>query len=162
MTPRGRARRSGAAALAAAMVLSGCAAVPGYSPPTKKSEKKQPPPVVGSFDRRGTYVPTQDERNLKCRTLSGRIHLGILQLRAARLDTASPIKAATQRTLAKPMAGSEPRTSEKDETAHAEARLRALNGLLIDKHCPAYDLDAELRSGATGDPQPVGRGQRAR
>lgn len=151
----------------ASVLLGGCAAaVPGYSPDVKRKrglDGLTAPPKTGSVEGGRRYVPSKHEEGLSCKRLTGMIQVKLLQMRdASDTPTTTPGLGPARKAMAGPMAGSAPRTNISGERTNEIARLRGLNGLLVAKNCPSFDLDAQLREDASGDPMPVAPASRRR
>ena len=146
------------AALGVALLASACAqAMPGYTPPSAKLDRiKSMAPTGGGFDGAGVYALTDQERQLDCKRLTGSITIKILQMRDAGNRTKpSAIASKTQATVQPIFGGTTYGHDLAADLRRDRARLEALNGQLVAKKCPAFDLDAELAPGNTNPPRPV-------
>ncbi|HRK19375.1 MAG TPA: hypothetical protein PK970_10505 [Hyphomicrobiaceae bacterium] len=133
----------------AALAVGGCAAaVPGYSPPSGKSAKASPLAAMtksfesGTVTQRGDYQPSDAEKKLECGKL-----VGSMQIIMRRLDDAGnrPTQSQSSRTaqaLMSPVAASKGPLPLTEEIAREKARLKAYNGLLIEKKCKPLDISA--------------------
>lgn len=133
----------------AALAVGGCAAaVPGYSPPSGKSAKASPleamtkPFESGTVSQRGDYQLSDAEKNLECGKL-----VGSMQIIMRRLDDTAnrPTQSQSSRTIqtivAPVSAGKGPMPIQQ-EVAREKARLKAYNGLLLEKKCKPLDISA--------------------
>jgi hypothetical protein len=141
------------APLLLAASLSACAAaMPGYVPPPSDGAKKSPiasallkPAVTGDVGGDGRYVPSDDERKLDCRKLTGSMQVMMDRLRRSG-DRREPsviaktLQTAGATTFKRSTAGSD----ISSEVTRERSRLVAYNELLAEKKCKTVDIDAEL------------------
>lgn len=151
------------AALGLALLVGACAqAMPGYTPPSAKLDRiNKLTPKGGGFDDTGVYSLTEQESQLGCKQLTGSITIKIIQMRDAGNRVKPSSMAAKAQSTVQPIIGG---TSYGHDLAadlrRDRARLETLNGQLVAKKCPAFDLDAELAPGNTNPPRPVkGKGK---
>lgn len=131
--------------------------------PTKKSSRqKVAPTIVPNFNlpdlsaANNAYKMTDDEAKLDCKKLTGRVAIGIQQLRRALVETKTSALSRTLQTAATPfLAGTTRGINPDGDNARDLSRLRVLNGQLTAKNCQPFDLEAELQPGATNTPRPI-------
>lgn len=136
------------AVVLAAGLLSGCAAaMPGYTPPDDKPSplSRITPFESGSMTQAGVYQPSEAERGLDCRKLTGSMHVIVARLKDAQnrirpSGAASTMQSATTSTIGGSTAG----LDIDAETQRERARLDAYNRLLAEKKCATMDIAAEL------------------
>ena len=130
--------------------------------PLKIDRQKVSPTIVPSFKipdlsaANNAYTLTEEEKTIDCKKLTGRVSVGIMQLRR---ESAAPKTSALSRTMqtaAIPfLAGSTRGINPEGDNARDLSRIRALNGQLTAKNCQPFDVDAELQPGATNTPRPI-------
>ena len=130
--------------------------------PLKIDRQKISPAIVPNFNlpdlsaANNAYKLTEEEKTLDCKKLTGRVSIGIMQLRR---EIAAPKTSALSRTMqtaATPfIAGSTRGINPDGDNARDLSRIRALNGQLATKNCQPFDVDAELQPGATNTPRPI-------
>lgn len=143
-----------------AAVLALGAVVPAHAE-TKPKQKVQPM-VLPNFNQpdvsaaNSGYTLTPEDLKLDCKKLTGKIQLGIVQLRSERGDKPSSELSRTMQKAATPfIAGSNYGISPEGDQARALSKIKAYNGHLAAKNCPTFDLDADLAPGASETPRPV-------
>jgi hypothetical protein len=136
-----------------ALALGACAAAaPGYIPPPLEGKKQSPiasalakPMVSGDVGSDGRYVPSEDEKKLDCRKLTGSIQVMIDRLRVSgQRHEPSLASKAMQSATAGLSKGSMAGNNIGGETARERARLTAYNALLASKNCKTVNIEAEL------------------
>jgi hypothetical protein len=131
-----------------ALALTGCAAAaPGYSPdpPSAAGNKILPTMQSGSVDK-GAYQPSDDEKKLDCRKLTGSMHVMLSRLKdAPNRPRPSGISTAIQGAAAPVFKGSTIGSDFEGELARERLRLDAYNKLLAEKKCKTMDVEAELK-----------------
>ncbi len=102
------------------------------------------------------YTLTPEDLKLDCKKLTGKIQLGILQLRSERGGAKTTDLSRNLQQAATPfVAGSTHGINPEGDQARQYSQLKAYNGQLAAKNCPVYDLDAQLKPGATDTPRPT-------
>jgi hypothetical protein len=132
--------------LAAAMV-AGCA----QSPATDSAQlaNTAPPGTVAP------YTLSAEEQGLDCKSLTGRMHVRILQMRGHAnkghpTGLSQGIKSATKTVWGQASEGPDA------QFVQDRARLEAYNGLLATKKCATFDLEKELHARPSAPaPSPV-------
>jgi hypothetical protein len=142
-----RAAAQRGVALALAMLAGGCAAaLPGHVPEGSRNKafERVKPFESGVVADTGLYVPSATERDLDCKKLNGSMRVMISRLRdGGRTPTPSAASAAAQSAVA--AVRGRPLMLEASVADQRErARLNAYNKLLVEKKCPAIDVEAEL------------------
>ena len=107
------------------------------------------------------YVVTDADRKLDCRRLTGRITVRLMELRAERSDAGGAgsgvgqaIQGATNSAAAVMFGKSSTYLADRPQRLGRDyAQLKAYNGLLAEKACAVFDIDAELGK-PTDAPQP--------
>lgn len=126
--------------LATGLLLSACASsADSFAPPLTTGTPAAP-------SQAGAYTLTEDELDLDCKRLTGRMQVRILQIR----DFASrPQTSATSHTLQQAaisiFGGTTEGTAPAERYARDKAILQAYNRRLAEKGCKTFDLDAELQ-----------------
>lgn len=155
-------------AAAAALLLGACASqgntltTTGSLGPAPASPAHTPAPPVETVSRlpaEGGYVLTAADRELDCRTLTGRMAVRIMQLRdyENRLQATS-VSRAVQTTASPVFGGGSTAGLDPDgRYARDRAQLAAYNALLAEKNCANFDLEAELNPAAKGPPRAQNR-----
>lgn len=146
------------AALGLALLVGACAqAMPGYTPPSAKLDRlAKLTPKGGGFDEAGSYSLTDQERQLDCKRLTGSITIKILQMRdSGNRAKPSAVAAKAQSTVQPILGGTQYGHDMAADLKRDRARLETLNGQLVAKNCPAFNLDAELAPGNTNPPRPI-------
>jgi hypothetical protein len=132
----------------AACILAGCAAaVPGYTPPplTENKNKFLQPMESGDVGPDGRYYPSETEKAMDCKRMTGSMQITISRLRdASGRAEPSAIAMATQKTIAPVVGGSSVPVERKAVNAREYAKLEAYNRELAAKNCKTLDIDAEL------------------
>ncbi len=106
------------------------------------------------------YKLTAEERSLDCKRLTGRMQVRILQIRdASERSSGTALAGGLQSAITPVLGGTTYGSDRQVDVARDKAVLEAMNGLLADKKCATYDLDAELRPRSVRDtPTPVPKG----
>ncbi|MBV1696359.1 MAG: hypothetical protein KGP27_18005 [Hyphomicrobiales bacterium] len=145
-------RRRLAVVLVAAS-LGGCAAaMPGYTPPEDKPSPlaQLTPFESGTMTQSGAYQPSEAERALECRKLTGSMHVIVARLKDAQNRIRPSGTAATMQSVTtSTMGGSTAGLDIDAETRRERARLEAYNRLLAEKKCATMDIAAELNPATT-------------
>ncbi len=137
----------------APLLLTACAAAaPGYVPPPLEGKKSSPlasalakPMVSGDVAGDGRYVPSEEEKKLDCRRLTGSMQVMVDRLRASGQRQEPSVAAkAMQSATAGLSKGSMAGNSIGGEITRERARLTAYNDLLAAKNCKTMNIDAEL------------------
>ena len=141
-------------ALVISLVFAGSAAA--------GSKQKVVPSVLPNFDQpdlsaaNNGYTLSAEELKYDCRKLTGHMQVRILQLRSTRGDTKTTELSRNMQQAATPwVAGTTRGINPDGDNARDLSMLKALNAQLAAKNCPVYDLDTDLKPGATGTPHPV-------
>ncbi len=109
-----------------------------------------PPP------KRATYAPTEDEKKLNCKKLTGMMQVKILQLRGHADRPKPSALAKTAHQTVNPVLGAGTAGSDPDsEFARERARLDAYNGLLAEKKCKTFNIESELQGTGTPSTTPT-------
>jgi hypothetical protein len=129
-----------------AVVLAGCAAAaPGYVPPTASGSSLALPVTKSGAVANGRYEPSDDEKKLDCRKLTGSMHVMLSRIKDAPNRSKPSAAAAAIQGSAAPIFGGSTIGSDFDgELARERARLEAYNRLLAEKKCKTMDIPAEL------------------
>jgi hypothetical protein len=134
----------------AAALLAGCAAaVPGYTPPEDKPSalSRIAPFESGAMTQSGAYQPSEAERGLDCRKLTGSMHVIVARLKDAQNRIRPSGPASTMQSAATSTVGGSTAGLDIDaETRRERARLEAYNRLLAEKKCATMDIAAELNT----------------
>lgn len=111
--------------------------------------------TVSRLPAEGSYQLTAAERDMDCRTLTGRMAVRIMQLRDyENRHQASLVSRAIQSTTSPVFFGGSSAGLDPDGRYRRDrAQLVAYNGLLAEKQCANFDLDAELKPGAKEPPR---------
>jgi hypothetical protein len=138
------------ASVVLASALGGCAAAtPGYVPPGSESKLIMPMTQSGTVAN-GTYVPSDDEKKLDCKKLTGSMQIMLSRLKeAANRPRPSGAASAMQGAIAPVLGGSTVGSDFNGELARERARLDAYNRLLAEKKCKTMDVEAELKKPRT-------------
>lgn len=152
--------RSHTPAILAALLLGACAS---QSPslttnslgPAAPPAAHQPAQTVSRLPSEAGYRLSEAERDLDCRTLTGRMAVRIVQLRDYRSRAqATAVSRGIQSTVSPIFGGGSSAGLDPDgRYARDRAQLAAYNTLLAEKDCANFDLDAELNPAATGPPR---------
>jgi hypothetical protein len=131
---------------AGAVLLTACAAVPGYSPPSFKPKGKFATPAEsGSVGGDGRYVMSEDERKIDCKHLTGSIQISIARLKDPYFrQEPSAVAGTAQKWVAPVFGGSTVGSDRQEEYARERAKLDAYNRHLASKGCKTVDIEAEL------------------
>jgi hypothetical protein len=109
------------------------------------------------------YMLTPEDLKLDCKKLTGKIQVGILQLRSEQsLPKTSELARGLQQAATPFVAGTNRGINPEGDQARALTQLKAYNGRLAAKNCAVYDLEAELKPGATNTPRPIPKPKPAR
>jgi len=134
-----------------------------------KQKQKIAPTVMPNFNQpdlstaNSGYTLTAEDLKLDCKKLTGRIQIGILQLRGERSDAKTTELSRNLQQAATPfVAGTTRGINPEGDQARALSQMKALNGQLAAKNCAVYDLEAELKPGAANTPRPVAKPKAAR
>lgn len=153
--------RSHSLAALAALTLGACASQ-GPSLTTSSlgpqgqgtASSTQPAQTVSRLPSDGGYRLTEAERDLDCRTLTGRMAVRIVQLRDHQNRQQVSAVSRSLQSAAKPFFGEgSTGTDPDDRYLRDRAQLAAYNGLLAEKQCANFDLEAELNPAAKGPPR---------
>ncbi|AHB48609.1 hypothetical protein W911_09740 [Hyphomicrobium nitrativorans NL23] len=162
------ALRSHLTAALAALLLGACASQgndlttsslgPAPQPASASQLSPSLAPVAQTVSRlpaEGGYQLTAAERDMDCRALTGRTAVRIMQLRDyENRRQASLVSRAVQSTTSAVFFGGTGAGLDPDGRHRRErAQLVAYNGLLAEKQCANFDLDAELKPGAKEPPR---------
>ncbi len=111
--------------------------------------------TVSRLPTEGAYQLTAAERDMDCRALTGRMAVRIMQLRDyENRRQASLVSRAIQSTTGPVFFGDASAGLDPDGRYRRErAQLVAYNGLLAEKQCANFDLEAELSAGAKEPPR---------
>ncbi|MDZ4843395.1 MAG: hypothetical protein SH859_14815 [Hyphomicrobium aestuarii] len=102
------------------------------------------------------HTMTPDDLALDCPRLTGRIQVRIRQLRGALSDERTTEVARSLQSVASPIFGGTSRGINPDaDNARDLGIVVAYNQRLIEKKCPAYNLEAEFAPGNTAQPKAV-------
>ena len=161
--------RSHLTAALAASLLGACASqgndltTSSLGPPPQETSASQPSAglapaaqTVSRLPSEGGYQLTAAERDMDCRTLTGRMAVRIMQLRDYENRVqASLVSRAIQSTTSPVFFGSGAGAGLDPDGRYRRdrAQLVAYNGLLAEKQCANFDLDAELKPGAKEPPR---------
>lgn len=153
-------------AVLAALLLGACASQgndlttsslgPSSSPPA--SIETPAAQTVTRLPAEGGYRLTAAERDLDCRTLTGRMAVRIMQLRDYENRAQATLVSRAVQSTASPIfgGGSSAGLDPDGRYARDRAQLVAHNGLLAEKDCANFDLEAELNPSAKGPPRTRG------
>jgi hypothetical protein len=137
------------------LVLTGCASAGDTLQVSSVGPGGQPPPksevtTVG-------YSLTDEEKELDCKKLTGRMQVRILQIRDfnTRQQTSATSHTLQQAATAL-FGGSTEGVAPSQRYAKDRAVLEAYNGQLAAKGCPTFDLESDLQPKDTKEmPRPV-------
>lgn len=133
---------------------TGPRAQPGGATTTASPPKSEPDP-------RG--VLSAEELALDCRRMAGRMQVRILELRGGGPSKgASEFAQSLQSTVVPIIGGTSRGMSDAGDRSRDLTKLGAMNALLKQKNCPAYDLDAELAKPHSGSTPKLIRPGKAR
>ena len=134
-----------------------------------KSRQKVAPMVLPNFNQpdlstaNSGYTLTPEDLKLDCKKLTGKIQVGILQLRGERGEAKTTDLSRNLQQAATPfVAGTSRGINPEGDQARAYSQLKAFNGQLAAKNCAVYDLDAQLKPGVTDTPRPIPKAKPAR
>lgn len=154
-------------AVLSAAVLAAAALAPAFA--ETKSKQKVQPMVLPNFNQpdvsaaNGGYTLTPEDLKLDCKKLTGKIQVGILQLRSERGDAKTTELSRNLQQAATPfVAGTSRGIDPEGDQARQYSQLKAYNSQLAAKNCPVYDLEAQLKPGATDTPRPMPKAKPAR
>lgn len=146
----------------AALSLAVAGAVISSGHVSADSRQKVSPTILPNFNQpdlsvaNSAYTLTPEDLKLDCKKLTGRIQVRILQLRSTRGDTKTTGLARGMQQAATPFVAGTTRGIDPDgDNARDLSMLKAYNGQLAVKNCPVFDLDAQLKPGATEIPHPI-------
>ena len=119
------------------------------------SQGLAPAETVSRLPAEGAYQLTAAERDMDCRALTGRMAVRIMQLRDyENRHQASLVSRAIQSTTSPVFFGGSGAGLDPDGRYRRDrAQLVAYNGLLAEKQCANFDLEAELSPGAKEPPR---------
>jgi hypothetical protein len=139
--------RSKACLILLAASLSACAAAaPGFSPDPPAAANKMLPTMQSGSVEKGTYQPSDDEKKLDCRKLTGSMHVMLSRLKdAPNRPRPSGMSTAIQGAAAPVFKGSTIGMDFEGELLRERLRLDAYNKLLGEKKCKTMDVGAELK-----------------
>jgi hypothetical protein len=154
------------ATLAVSLLIASVAgaAVAQDKTPTEKlsSRQKVSPTIVPNFNQpdlsvaNSAYTMTSEDMALDCKKLTGRMAIRIRQLRAAQTETKTTALSRGLQQAATPfIAGTTRGINPDGDNARDLSMLKAFNARLAEKSCAVYDLDAQLKPGATEAPRPI-------
>ena len=142
---------------AAALLAAGCGGIDAA-----KLAPELPPILSGEetnthkLPADGIHVLNKEELALDCKKLAGRIQVRILQMRADKTGTKSSGVARSIQSAAVPVMGGTSHGADPAGLARFDrAVLEAYNKQLTAKNCAAFDLEADMKDGATEMPRPV-------
>ena len=142
--------------------LATAALLAGFAGANAGSKQKVAPMIVPDFNQpdlsaaNNGYTLSAEELALDCKKLTGRMQVRILQLRSSRGDIKTTALARGMQQAATPFVAGTTRGINPDgDNARDLSMLKAYNAQLAAKNCAVYDLDADLKPGATGTPHPV-------
>jgi hypothetical protein len=148
-------------AMTLAVAAGTCAADAG-------ERQKISPTIVPNFNlgdlsaNNNAYTLTPEEQKYDCKKLTGRTAIRIQQLRGTANDPNTSIVGRTMQRAATPMLGGTTRGIDPDgDRARDLSAIKAYNQQLTAKGCQPFDLDAEMKPGATGYPRPIPKGKPA-
>jgi hypothetical protein len=132
-------------------------------PEARKSGKQSiAPTIIPNFKQpdlspaNNAYSMTPEDLALDCKKLTGKIHVGIMQLRRSLVAPQTSSLSRTMQQVATPfIAGSTRGINPDGDNARDLERLRTFNRQLVVKACQPFDIDAELQPGATNTPRPI-------
>lgn len=120
------------------------------------------PTIVPNFNqpdlsaRNNAYTMTPEELKYDCKKLTGRVQIRIRQVRSTSVDTKTSALARGMQQAATPLlAGTTRGIDPEGDTARDLSMLKVFNARLVEKKCQPFDLEAELKPGATNDPHPI-------
>lgn len=154
--------RSHTLAVLTALLLAGCASQgPSLTTSSLKPEATapglaaQPAQTVSRLPSEAGYRLSDTERNLDCRTLTGRMAVRIVQLRDYHNRVqATAVSRGIQSTVSPVFGGgSSAGLDPEGRYARDRAQLAAYNELLAAKDCANFDIEAELNPAAKGPPR---------
>lgn len=141
----------------AALVAGSGTAVAQTPSATARSQTVAPAqPARAALPRATPHTMTPDDLALDCPKLTGRIQVRIRQLRGALSDDRTTEVARSLQAVASPIFGGTSRGINPDaDNARDLGIIVAYNQRLIEKKCPAYNLEAEFAPGNTAQPKAV-------
>ncbi len=126
------------------------------------SRQKVSPPIIPNFNQpdlsaaNSAYKMAPEDLALDCRKLTGRMAIRIRQVRASQTETKTSGLSRGLQQAATPFIGGTTRgINPEGDTARDVGLLTAYNARLAEKNCPVFDLDAQLKPGATEAPRPI-------
>ena len=144
----------------AAVVLGSMVLNIGLASAAERS--KVSPTIVPNFDqpdlsaKNNGYTMTPEELKLDCKRLTGRMQIRIRQLRVTAGDKKTSELGRGMQQAATPFLAGTTRGIDPDgDRARELAQVRAYNARLTEKNCQPFDLEADLKPGATTDPRPI-------
>lgn len=150
-----------AAVTLSAMLLGACAAqspsltTSSLAPQATAAPAGTAAQTVSRLPAQAGYRLSESERNLNCRTLTGRMAVRIVQLRDYQNRVhASAVSRGVQSAVSPYIGkGTAAGTDPEGRYARDRAQLVAYNDLLAQKECATFDLEKELDPAATGPPR---------
>ena len=133
--------------------------------PTQANERqKVSPTIVPNFNQpdlsaaNNAYQLSEAEQKYDCKKLTGHMQIRIRQLRSTAGDTITSGLSRTMQKVATPFVGGTNRGTDPDgDNARDLSMLRAYNTQLAAKKCQTFDLDAQLKPGATEAPRAIAK-----
>jgi hypothetical protein len=135
--------------LAVLVLLTSCAAVPGYTPPPLEGahDKNKFAKALesGEVGPEGRYEMSAAEKAMDCKRLTGSIQITISRLKDPLVrQEPSAVSSAAQK-LSAPIYGSSNKGGDRQAIyARERAKLEAYNAELAEKGCKTVDIEAEL------------------
>ena len=128
------------------LVLTACAALPGYTPPSFKEKGKMATPLEsGDVRSDGEYEMSATEKAMDCKRLTGSMQIAMSRLKDSygRMEP-SAAASAMQKSVAPAFGSSAIAADRQALYARERAKLEAYNRELAAKGCNTLDIDAEL------------------
>lgn len=150
-----------AAATVAGLLLCACASqgpaltTSSLAPQPGSASSGTSGQTVSRLPAAAGYRLSQTERNLDCRTLTGRMAVRIVQLRDYHHRVRTSAVSRGMQSVVSPFVGNGLATGTDPDGRYARdrAQLAAYNDLLAHKECANFDLEAELNPAAKGPPR---------
>jgi hypothetical protein len=143
------ARRALTVCLALAPLCAACAAGPETNTSGKGSPLDRVKPFEsGAVNTAGVYVPSEAERALDCKKLTGSMHIIVTRLRDNANRPQPSMPAAAAQSVISTVRGQPGPLDMDAELLRERGRLTAYNTLLAEKKCATLDLAKELAPAA--------------
>ncbi len=131
--------------------------------------QKIAPTIIPNFNQpdlsvnNSAYTLKPDELKYDCKKLTGHMQLRIRQYRSTSADKkTSELSRGMQRAATPFVAGTNRGIDPEGDNARDLSMLKAYNKRLAEKNCQPFDLDTDLKPGATHDPRPIAKAKAPR